>query len=142
MTEIAAGWYTDPSSPMQVRYWDGSAWTHQVAPHPAVPPPAPARVSEDLGPGSALHYLVPVGRSWQAVAAPWIGLAALVLFWVPAVGLGVGATAVAIGIAALRRARSGGHGSGRAIVGIVLGAVGAIVGAIVTFVVVTSWLGT
>lgn len=30
MTNPSAGWYADPSSPDQVRYWDGNAWTDQV----------------------------------------------------------------------------------------------------------------
>ena len=37
------GWYPDPSSPTQLRWWDGSAWSEQTAPRPEVAPtPAPA----------------------------------------------------------------------------------------------------
>ncbi|MEY4347740.1 MAG: hypothetical protein RIS43_159 [Actinomycetota bacterium] len=33
MTELpAAGWYQDPANADNVRYWDGQAWTEQVAP--------------------------------------------------------------------------------------------------------------
>jgi hypothetical protein len=33
MTQAApAGWYPDPADPTQQRYWDGVAWTQQVAP--------------------------------------------------------------------------------------------------------------
>lgn len=34
----AAGWYRDPRMAGTQRYWDGSAWTDNVAP---LPPPAP-----------------------------------------------------------------------------------------------------
>ncbi|WP_084105014.1 DUF2510 domain-containing protein [Demequina sp. NBRC 110056] len=134
MTEFAAGWYADPSSPAHLRYWDGAAWTQHVTPHPSVPPPPPATsvASEDYGPGSPLHYLVPVGRSGLAIAAPWIGLAALVMCWAPVIGLALGVLAIVISIMALRRARDGGHGTGRAVVGIVLGGIGAIIGLITT----------
>ena len=47
----APGWYSDPFQRFEVRYWDGTAWTHDVSsagrqasdpPHvsPAPPPPA------------------------------------------------------------------------------------------------------
>ena len=44
------GWYPDPSSPTQLRWWDGSAWSEQTAPRPEVAPsptpaPAPSPVS-------------------------------------------------------------------------------------------------
>jgi len=29
---LAADWYPDPSNAAQLRYWDGTAWTHHVAP--------------------------------------------------------------------------------------------------------------
>ena len=42
--EIAAGWYPDPQTGGQLRYWDGRAWTEHVQPAgsqpPAPPPPA------------------------------------------------------------------------------------------------------
>jgi hypothetical protein len=30
--EATAGWYEDPNSPNQQRYWDGSAWSEKVMP--------------------------------------------------------------------------------------------------------------
>lgn len=52
MTGTPAGWYPDPTTPGQQRYWDGTAWTDHVAPAgPAaapgaatVPPPDTAGV--------------------------------------------------------------------------------------------------
>jgi len=42
-TVTPAGWYADPESPGQQRFWDGQAWTDQHAPQPQptiAPPPA------------------------------------------------------------------------------------------------------
>jgi len=36
--EAPPGWYADPANPGGRRYWDGSAWTSQIA--PAAPAPA------------------------------------------------------------------------------------------------------
>jgi len=33
------GWYTDPQSPAQLRFWDGAGWTERTS--PAAPPRAP-----------------------------------------------------------------------------------------------------
>ncbi|WP_305790055.1 DUF4190 domain-containing protein [Symbioplanes lichenis] len=67
-------------------------------------------------PKDAAHWLVPTGRSWQSIVAGYLGLVTLVI-WI------LGPVATAIGIWALRRAaREGTHGGGRAIFGIVAGA--------------------
>ena len=44
MSESPAGWYPDPQDPRYLRYWDGAAWTDQVAALSpgATPPPLPA----------------------------------------------------------------------------------------------------
>ncbi|MSW20470.1 MAG: DUF2510 domain-containing protein [Actinobacteria bacterium] len=34
----APGWYPDPSSPTQLRWWTGSAWSEQTAPRPETAP--------------------------------------------------------------------------------------------------------
>jgi len=44
MSETPAGWYADPQDPRYLRYWDGVAWTGQVAPLPQAPPPPPLPV--------------------------------------------------------------------------------------------------
>jgi hypothetical protein len=36
------GWYVDPQDASRLRWWDGFAWTAQVAARPYVPPTAPA----------------------------------------------------------------------------------------------------
>ena len=30
-SQVAQGWYDDPSSPTHLRYWDGVRWTDQTA---------------------------------------------------------------------------------------------------------------
>lgn len=36
-----AGWYPDPGSDANIRFWDGLAWTDRVQPRSAPPPPPP-----------------------------------------------------------------------------------------------------
>src|SRR4051794_2337480 len=31
-TDVAPGWYPDPQTEGQIRYWDGNAWTEHVQP--------------------------------------------------------------------------------------------------------------
>jgi uncharacterized protein YxjI len=53
MSDVAAGWYPDPSGRHEQRYWDGTGWTEQVAsrgaqsadPLQGPPAAAPVRVS-------------------------------------------------------------------------------------------------
>jgi hypothetical protein len=124
-----AGWYDDPHDPRFIRYWDGVQWSDNVAPKVTDPSGAAESPDGDKGPSSALHYILPVGRSWQSIWAPYLGLVSLLP--VPIIGQALGIGGVVLGILALRRARSGGRGTGRAIVGIVLGSIGFIGGTIV-----------
>lgn len=118
-----AGWYQDPAMVGYVRYWDGDQWSPHTALAQGWPNAQPTHEGgEEYGPKSVLHYVIPVGRSWQAVAAPYLGLASLVSL--PVIGHLLGVGGIALGWVALRRAGSGGHGTVRAIVAIVLGAVG------------------
>ena len=80
--------------------------------------PDPQTVSA-LGahPGDPVHWLVPTGRSWQSIAAGYLGLFSILLFPAP--------FAVALGVWALRVSqRDGSHGRGRAVFGIVTGGLG------------------
>lgn len=60
-----AGWYPNPENPTQQRYWDGAAWTDNVAPmappQPVVQPPrapAPAPTSTQVGSKGAVESVV------------------------------------------------------------------------------------
>lgn len=89
----------------------------------------PTAPSTDLGPGNGLHWVLPVGRSWQSIVAGYVGLFALFAWFMGmagtagvAFGAVVGLLSVALGILAIRRASTGGHGRGRAWFAVVAGA--------------------
>jgi Protein of unknown function (DUF2510)/Fibronectin type III domain len=57
---VPAGWYADPASRHENRYWDGTGWTAAVADRGVTatdplepPPPLPAEVSRATGPAAA-----------------------------------------------------------------------------------------
>lgn len=80
-----------------------------------VPPPV---VTSELGDTAAVRMLLPVGRSGLAIAAGYAGLFALLIFPAP--------IALLLGILAVRDIRKNPkkHGMGRAVFGIVIGALG------------------
>ncbi|MFC4616810.1 DUF2510 domain-containing protein [Cellulomonas algicola] len=78
---------------------------------------APPTATDENGPRNAMHWVVPVGRSWQSILAGYLGLLALGI-WV------LGPFAIGVGVWALVRARAGGHGSGRGVFGVVGGLLG------------------
>ena len=153
---IAAGWYQDGTTVGHERWFDGVAWTEHTRPA-GIPAPAPGYApyappapqpwygtppydgarpghpasGADDGPGTALHWLVPVGRSWQSILAGYLGLVGL-LVWVLA------PVAIGFGVWALRVARAGGHGTGRAVFGIVAGLAGTVFGLLA----LASYLGS
>jgi hypothetical protein len=147
--DVEPGWYDDRYTPGVVRWFDGQAWTEHtrsVAPPEPVAPqhPAPQYVAQPFGahpyhaggiapqpsapmgagPSDPMHWILPTGRSWQSVVAGYVGLLALVVFPLAPVAIG-------LGIWALRKARTGGHGRGRAVFAIVAGLVGVVVGVLV-----------
>ncbi|TQL02726.1 hypothetical protein [Cellulomonas sp. SLBN-39] len=58
--------------------------------------------------------LKPVGRSWQSVVAGYVALFSVVVWALGPLSLG-------LGVWAMVRARTGGHGRGRAVFAIVVG---------------------
>ena len=131
-----AGWYDDPHDARFIRFWDGFQWSVNVAPKVADPSGSAASFGSDTGPSSVLHYILPVGRSWQSVTAPYLGLCSLLP--VPIISQLLGIGGIVLGVIALRLARTGGHGTGRAITAIVLGSIGTIVGTIVLVMMVSG----
>lgn len=126
------GWYPDPNGRALHRYWDGEAWTAHTA--PTVPPPGadfpvpPAAPTPDHGPSTSMHWLLPVGRSWQSLLAGYMGIGGLVFAIAGYVGVLYGLATIGMGVWALIVARSGGHGSGRAVFGIIAGALTVVAG--------------
>jgi hypothetical protein len=68
-----------------------------------------------------MHWILPIGRSGVSIAAGYVGLLSLFIW-------ALGPVAVGLGIWGLRRARVGGHGSGRSIFAIVVGVATSVVG--------------
>ncbi|MFV0458154.1 MAG: DUF2510 domain-containing protein [Actinomycetales bacterium] len=119
-----AGWYADPQGSAQLRFFDGQLWTDHLRPAPAfetgpaggvnVMARQPAQDASH-GPDNVVHYLIPVGRSWQSVVAPWIGIFSIFLWILGPVSFGFGVWAWQVG-------NRGGHGRGRAMIAMMLGA--------------------
>lgn len=110
-------WHGQHTTPWQGQYGQSSqqtAW-QQSGPWQYAQPTAP-----DNGPSTAVHWMLPVGRSWQSVVAGYLGLLSLGI-WV------LGPFAIGFGSWALVRAQHGGHGRGRAITGILGGGIGCVI---------------
>lgn len=121
----APGWYPDARDPRVLRWFNGLEWTQHVWP---VGGPAPALAFAD-GPSTAERWLIPVGRSWQSVAASYVGLVAMLAWMVGLMGpvgalfgIAVGTGSLALGVLAVRRVAEGGHGWARAGFAIAAGA--------------------
>jgi hypothetical protein len=72
-----AGWYDDPSSPGQQRYWDGVAWTEHLAPVP------PAAADSPVGPAPApANAREPFYKKW------WVWAIAVLVIAIAAAGSG------------------------------------------------------
>lgn len=131
------GWQGQPGQPVQ-QSWQASPGGTQQGPaaqqgwnvgavgaqqgwvHPGqLTYPATPRMG--ASPSDAMHWMVPVGRSWQSILAGYLGLFGLVLWPLAPFALG-------LGVWAMRRAREGGHGRGRAVFAIIAGAIGTLLG--------------
>ncbi|RGE18839.1 DUF4190 domain-containing protein [Leucobacter sp. wl10] len=113
--------------------------TTPLQPPPAVPPPPASAVPAGAFPPQATGYAAPqrfgpVQPKGLAIAALIVGIASLVLGWLPfvgnAIGIGGGIAAVILGIVAVKKAQS----KGMSVAGIVTGAV-AIVLSIISIVI-------
>ena len=108
---VPPAWYPDPTNPGLQRYWNGTAWTQHTTPLYAS---APIQPVVGASPDDPVHWLLPTGRSWESIVAGYLGLFSIVIVF-------LGPLALAFGILGLRRAKTGGHGRGRSIFGLVAG---------------------
>ena len=107
------GWYDDPGHPGALRWFDGVSWTPHTA--PTWGPPAPAQLAPvQLAPDPATAWLLPVGRSWQAITAGYLGLAVVVFALIPAFAGVLWLITAPFALVALDKAREGKLGRGRA----------------------------
>ena len=125
-TTAPAGWYADPYQPGLLRWFDGLTWTDHVAAATPLPPTAatvvahPGRAMPVRPPASdgGLHWILPVGRTGLSIAAGYVGLVAMLCFYLAPVSL-------VLGLLALRELRDPAlRGRGRAWFATVVGAIG------------------
>jgi uncharacterized protein YbjQ (UPF0145 family) len=55
-TDVAPGWYPDPQTEGQIRYWDGSAWTEHVQPASGAGEPVAQAGAAEAGAPEAAAY--------------------------------------------------------------------------------------
>ena len=97
------GWHPDPTQPAQWRWWDGTQWSAHTSPMVGGPP--------SLEPSATMRALLPVGRTWQAIVAGYVGLFAIVVIFLGPVALGLGIWGLRIDP----------HGKGRSVFAVVAG---------------------
>jgi len=91
---------------------------YAMAPQYAMAPPYAGPDGTGRDPSDPMHWILPTGRSGEAIAAGYLGLVSIFIVF-------LGPIAIWLGILGLRRANRGqGHGRGRSIFGIVAGAWG------------------
>ena len=56
----AASWYTDPSDPQQLRWWDGVQWTEYTYPAPSGISGSPSATSYPVASRTRPKWLIPV----------------------------------------------------------------------------------
>jgi hypothetical protein len=70
---------------------------------------------ESRGPGTVLHWIVPVGRSWQSMVAGYLAVFSIIIWVLGPAALGMGVWALA------RSRRENVRGTGRAVFAVVAG---------------------
>ncbi len=132
-----AGWYPDPQQPGTHRWWDGVRWTDAVQAVEPAPPQAQPTSPYTLAPPPAPlpSPATPPSRSQRNDLALWaliLAVCAIVAFWIPLLGLALGAAALGLGIAGLLRARHTRQGLGLALTGTIVGAIATLLGLVIS----------
>jgi Protein of unknown function (DUF2510) len=137
---LPSGWFPDPHERHEYRWFNGTAWTADVAdegqrlidPHGAAPLARNARPAAADGDGNGV-----------AVAALTCGLVALVFAWMPlfvVIGITLGVLGLVLGVKGRRRARLVGSGRGLALTGLISG-IAALVLSVLGVVLTVSLMG-
>lgn len=133
-------WYPDPTGRHDHRWWDGVEWTAHVADAGDVgsdPLPTGTSLDHRAGPGTARPDVgVTDSRPSIATTAAAGGAAAVLLGWIPFVGLAIAAAALTFGIVARRRMTAG-PGRRMATGGVAAAAIGLTIAATTTLVALT-----
>ena len=141
------GWHPDPLGRYDHRWFDGTAWTSQVATdgRPTTDPygtaPTPDGDTADVGSGFG-HEEPRPAKNGMAIAAMVCGITSIVLAWIPfvvAAGLVLAALGLTFGIVGLRRSAESGRGRGQAIAGISTGGIGLALSALGIVLTVLFW---
>lgn len=135
MTETPQGDPAQPTPPPAPQYpAPGEAYPPQQQ-YPAQQYPGQQYPAQQYpGQPASLQYGAPTGptkTNGLALTALIVGIAALVLCWVPVLGLLLGIVAVILGILGMKKASDGG-GKGLAIGGLATGALALLIGLFVT----------
>lgn len=120
--QLPSGWFPDPLGRYEHRWFNGAAWTSDVASNgqrfvdPLGISPSPHTTGRPGGPSTGNR---------AATVALVCGLIGVVVAWIPlavVAGLVLAVLAVVFGVKGLRLSRENGEGRGRAITGLVAGA--------------------
>jgi hypothetical protein len=116
-TPLPSGWFPDPHGRHEYRYFNGHAWTADVADEGR-------RMVDPLGAAPWRPTDKPNTGNGIAVAAMTCGLVALLFAWMPVfvvIGVVLGGLAVVFGVRGRRRAERIGSGAGMAKAGLISG---------------------
>jgi hypothetical protein len=114
---MPSGWFPDPHGRHEYRYFNGHAWTADVADDGR-------RMIDPYGAAPLRRADRPDAGNGIAVAALTCGLVALVFAWLPVfvvIGFTLGVLGVVFGVRGRRRARDVGSGHGMAMTGLISG---------------------